>query len=64
MIKNHHPWEEFKRNQVRKNKADYFQKLKIFEALYQEAMTLNILPLEDPLEGIEVDIRIAKALNA
>ncbi len=31
--------------------------------MWQEAVDLGVLPLKDPLEGIEVDIRIAKILN-
>jgi hypothetical protein len=38
--------------------------LRIFEALYEEAKQLGVFPLKDPLEGIEVDIRLARALNA
>lgn len=37
--------------------------LKIFEAMWREAIALDALPSENPLEGIEVDIRIAKTLN-
>ena len=35
----------------------------IVEALYREACLLGALPLKDPLEGIEVDIRVAKVIN-
>jgi hypothetical protein len=55
--------EEFEREQIRKRKPDYFQNLRIFESLYEEARHLGIFPLKDPLEGIEVDIHLAKALN-
>lgn len=53
----------FEKMQMRNFKPDYFRNLAIFEALYQEARRLGALPLEDPLEGIEVDIRLAAALN-
>ena len=33
------------------------------EALYQEAVALGVFPLKDPLDGLEVDIRIAKVVN-
>lgn len=42
---------------------NYQQNLRIFEALYEEARTLGIMPLEDPLEGIEVDLRLAQVIN-
>lgn len=38
--------------------------LKIFEAMWREAVALGVLPSQNPLEGIEVDIRIAKTLNS
>ena len=63
MIKRSDLLEAFEKEQIRQKKADYHENLKIFEALYQEAQALGIFPLEDPLEGIEVDIRLAKALN-
>ncbi|MBI5049455.1 MAG: hypothetical protein HZC11_00915 [Nitrospirae bacterium] len=37
--------------------------LKLFTSLWHEGVKLGSLPPKDPLEGIEVDIRIAKALN-
>ncbi len=42
----------------------YLRSLKIVESLYNEAVHLGALPLKDPLEGIEVDIRIARILNS
>lgn len=43
-------------------KPDYRRNLQYFEALYQEAVALGVLPPADPLAGIEVDIRIAAIL--
>jgi hypothetical protein len=63
MIRNAKLLEKFERDQIRKSKPDYFQNLRIFESLYEEAMHLGIFPLNDPLEGIEVDINLARALN-
>jgi hypothetical protein len=36
---------------------------KIFSALWQEAMSLGIIPFKDPLAGIEIDIKVARILN-
>lgn len=63
MITNAKLLENFEREQIRKRKPDYFENLRIFESLYEEARHLGIFPLKDPLEGIEVDINLAKALN-
>ena len=54
---------EFENAQVRAQKPDYHRNLEIFEALYSEAAALGIFPLTDPLEGIEIDIRLAKAIH-
>lgn len=64
MIKRSDSLEAFEKEQIRQNNADYRENLKIFEALYREAQALGIFTLEDPLEGIEVDIRLARALNS
>lgn len=45
-------------------KLSYEQSLKIFTAMWQEGQSLGILPPQNPLEGIEVGIRIAKVLNS
>jgi hypothetical protein len=63
MIKNSDLLEDFEKEQMRKARPDYFENLKIFEALYREARGLGVFPLKDPLEGIEADLLLAKALN-
>jgi hypothetical protein len=47
----------------RKERLDISKRFRIVEALYEEAVALGTLPLKDPLEGLEVDIRIAKVIN-
>lgn len=54
---------EFDRDQIRAERLTYLEALAIFEAMWQEGMALGVLPLKDPLEGIEVDVRIARILN-
>jgi len=63
MIRNTKILKKFERELIRKRKPDYFENLRVFESLYKEAMHLGIFPLKDPLEGIEVDIKLARALN-
>lgn len=55
--------EAFEKEQMQKAKPDYCRNLQIFESLYQEAKHLGVFPLKDPLEGIELDIRLAIVLN-
>ena len=38
--------------------------MRIFTSMWNEAKGLGIVPFKDPLEGIEVDIKIAKVLNS
>ena len=54
---------EFEESELRREKPDYPRALRLFEAMWEEAMLLGVLPLKDPLEGIEVDIKIARILN-
>jgi hypothetical protein len=49
---------------VKNSKPDYKKNLKIFEELLKEATCLKVFPPANPLEGIEVDIRITKILNS
>jgi len=58
---------EFRRFEIeilKNEKLDVKKKFKIVEALYKEAVALGVFPLKDPLEGLEVDIRIAKVVNS
>lgn len=64
MIKNSKILEEFEREEIKKEKTNYFKSLKIFEALWNEGVNLGVLPLRDPLDDIETDIRIARILNS
>ncbi|HPD21081.1 MAG: hypothetical protein QM299_11965 [Pseudomonadota bacterium] len=38
--------------------------MEIFSSLWHEGRALGVLPGEDPLAGIEVDIRLARVLNS
>ncbi len=64
MIKNPEMLRRLEKEELRNQKSDYLQSLRIFEALWNEGVTLGVLPLKDPLEGIETDIRIARILNS
>ena len=63
MIKDTKLLAEFEDSELRKEKPDYPSALRIFEAMWKEAILLGVVPLKDPLEGIEVDIKIARILN-
>jgi hypothetical protein len=63
MIKDQKLLAEFNDELIRKERLDYAAALRIFEAMWDEGRKLGVLPLKDPLEGIDVDIRIARILN-
>ena len=63
MIKDARLQAEFEETELRKEKPDYASALRIFEVMWKEATLLGVLPLEDPLEEIDVDIKIARILN-
>ncbi len=54
---------KFELNLLRKGKADYRINFRIVDALYNEAIALNTFPLRNPLDGIEIDLKIAKVVN-
>lgn len=55
---------KFELNLLRKEKVDYGRNLRIADALYNEAVALGTFPLGNPLDGIEVDLKIAKVVNS
>jgi hypothetical protein len=54
----------FEDEQLSKERLTYAQSLKIFEAMWEEAVSFGVLPLRNPLEGIETDIELAGILNS
>lgn len=53
----------FERAQQAQNRAGFHENLRLVEALYEEARALGVFPPADPLDGIETDIGLAKALH-
>lgn len=64
MIKNKILLEQFEQELVKKNRPDYHQNMEIFEGMYKEAVYLKAIPLKDPLDGLEADIKIARVINS
>jgi hypothetical protein len=60
----HDEFQKFEIEFLRNGKLDLKNKFKILEALYKEAVALGVFPLRDSLEGLDVDIRIAKVVNS
>jgi len=62
-VKNANKLREFEDSFIRKSSLSYREKLKIFDALYMEALKLGIFPSENPLEGLDVKIRMVRILS-
>ena len=45
-------------------KLPFDRAIKLFTSMWNEGLKFGVLPSKDPLEGIDVDIRIAKVLNS
>ena len=63
-MRRHDEFQKFEIEFLRNGKLDLKSKFKILEALYKEAVALGVFPLRNSLEGLDVDIRIAKVVNS
>jgi hypothetical protein len=63
MVKNPALLEDLERKLAAGVKADPSRNFHILDALYEEARALGAFPLRDKLEGLDVDIRIARVIN-
>lgn len=64
MLKANRLLEEFENRCLRENPVDFEQNLKLVEAMLEEARMLGAFPPKNPLDGIEVDVRIAMVVNS
>jgi hypothetical protein len=65
MIKDKKALENFEDDLARHSgKMPYPDAVKMFESMWNEGVMLGLLPLKDPMEGIDVDIRVAKILHS
>jgi hypothetical protein len=63
MIKNGRILQRFERELIRKEKVDVMKNFQIVDAMYHEVVELGIIPLKNPLDGLETDIKVAKVVN-
>jgi hypothetical protein len=65
MVKNPHLLRKFEDSFVKeRGKLSFNQAIRLFTFMWKEGVHLGVLPPKDPLEGIEVDIKIAKVVNS
>lgn len=63
MIRNGHRVDEFHRRLDAEENLSYREALAIYEMLHKEAVSLGAINSENILDGLEVDLRIARAIN-
>ena len=63
MVRNKPKLNRFYQSLIKKEKLPYKKALRVYEALLEEATSLGVINSKNILEGLEIDIRIAKALN-
>jgi len=63
MIKNKSKLNRFYRKLIEEENISHKTALAIYEALHREAVSLGVISSENILDGLEVDLRIAKAIN-
>ena len=63
MIKNAKAVRKLELELIRKSKADFFQNLRLVEAMYEEAVFLSAFPPRDNIDDLDVDIEIARVIN-
>jgi hypothetical protein len=63
MIINRKKWEKFERDLLRNEQVDVAKNISIVNALYEESVALGVLPLKDPLDGIDRACKIARVVN-
>jgi hypothetical protein len=64
MIKNANFLKRFEDELVKKTpRSSFLNSLSLFEAMWKEGIHFGVLPPSDIMEGIEVDIEVARVLN-
>ncbi len=63
MIKNAQKLEQFNRKIIERENLSHQQALAIYQLLHDHAVRLKAISSENIMDGLEVDIRIARALN-
>lgn len=65
MVKNSELLKRFEDSFIKdEGRLPFDKSIKLFASMWNEGVKLGVLPPKDPLEGIEVDIKIAKVLNS
>ena len=63
MIKDRKAWEEWERKWQKASSQSVEENMRIFWTLLKMAKEVGSWPPSDPLEGIEMDIKLARRIN-
>jgi hypothetical protein len=63
MVNNCNKLKLFYQKLIEQENFSYHQALAIYEDLHNEAVRLGVITTQNMLEGIDIDIKIAKAIN-
>lgn len=63
MVRNKIKLNRFYQKLIEQEKISHKEALLIYESLHKEAVSLGIINSKNISEGLEIDIRIAKAIN-
>ena len=64
MLKDFKSIDQLEKDFIADNPLSYSQALRILESMWAEGVKLGVLPLQNPFEGLDIDFKIAKALNS
>lgn len=64
MIKNGEAVWKLEKELLRKEKADFSKNIRLFEALYKEAVSLGVFPPKKSLLDLDTVIKIARVVNS
>jgi len=63
VIKNQNKLKSFYQRIIKQENISHTEALSIYEELHKEAVSLGAINSKNILDGLEVDLRIAKAIN-
>ncbi len=63
MVRNKQKLNQFYRELIERENIPHKKALAIYEAMHAEAVSLGIINSANVLDGLEVDLRIAAAIN-
>lgn len=64
MIKDKDAWREWEKNYIRKDNIDWAGRVRLMDSMYEHARKMGRIHKQDPLEGLDHKIQLARVLNS